>query len=698
MEEKNFADDVPWTEATLDTALDLIAEGISVIPIQARSKIPALETWKEYQERLPTEEEVRSWFPPGTDLNIAVICGEVSGNLVIHDFDTVEAAKKWAATYRSLVAGAPIVEPSRGWHVWTRTDKPVSCSRGEGFDIKGTGGYALCPPSIHPSGKKYALIRGDLAKIPVIEAELLGLARSEILRVLHSTSPVKSDKTIEIGSRNVKLTSLAGSMRRQGFDQAAILAALQEYNTAHCDPPLDSQEIKGIAVSVCKYKPEDALVKCHLSDLGNAERMAKVFDGQIKYCDLWTKWLIWDRKRWKVDDTKDIFRKARETIKTMYRVGMEIKDNDERMAFIKYAAGTERLGRLRAMIELCTSEPAIPVVPDQLDTHPLLLNVQNGILNLENMQLAAPNPKHFITKLSGTIFDQDAECPLWDSFLNRITDGNQALSEFLQKAVGWALSGDVSEQIIFIFYGRGANGKSTFLNTILKMMKDYGTVTPTESLLAKRGDTIPNDIARLKGLRFVSATEVQSGRRLNEGLIKQLAGGDPITARFLHAEFFTFDPEFKIFLGTNNKPVIKDMSHAMWRRIRLIPFDVVIPEDERDLHLSEKLATELPGILKWALGGFMMWKREGLGYPQDVKAATEEYRSEMDIVGQFLSDNHPLDPDGRIKASDLYSDYKVWCDDHGERALSQKVLGGRLSERGFQRERRTDGYWWIGLR
>ena len=246
--------------------------------------------------------------------------------------------------------------------------------------------------------------------------------------------------------------------------------------------------------------------------------------------------------------------------------------------------------------------------------------------------------EHFITKLAPVNFEPDAACPRWLEFLSRIMDGNEQLIDFLQRAVGYALTGETSEQCLFIFYGSGANGKSTFLQTMSYVLGDYSMSTPTETLLVKRRGAIPNDVARLKGARFVIACEADAENRLAESLIKQMTGGDTISARFLHQEWFDFEPTHKVFFGTNHKPVIKGTDYAIWRRIRLVPFEITIPEGERDKNLPEKLKAEADGILAWAVQGCLVWQQQGLGVPEEVKAATDSYREEMDILGEFLKD------------------------------------------------------------
>jgi putative DNA primase/helicase len=265
-------------------------------------------------------------------------------------------------------------------------------------------------------------------------------------------------------------------------------------------------------------------------------------------------------------------------------------------------------------------------------------------------------------------------------------DGNQDLIKFLQKAVGYSLTGSTREQVIFMFDGSGANGKSTFITLVLSLLGDYAQQTPTETLLRKQGG-IPNDIARLKGARFVAAVEAESGRQLAEVLIKQLTGGDRITARFLYKELFEFEPTFKLFLAVNHKPNIKGTDHAIWRRVHVIPFKVTIPPEERDRNLGEKLKAEHPGILRWAVEGCLLWQKEGLGVPESVTEATNDYRAEMDVIVDFIAECCEIDPTAKTKFSDLYRRYIEWSNENGQLNVSAPEFGQRLMEHGFPSDR-----------
>lgn len=263
--------------------------------------------------------------------------------------------------------------------------------------------------------------------------------------------------------------------------------------------------------------------------------------------------------------------------------------------------------------------------------------------------------------------------------------------------MGYSLTGDTTEQCLFVLWGSGSNGKSTLLTTAVTMLGEYAMSTRPETFMVKKGDTIPNDLAQLKGARLVIAVEADAGHRLAEGLLKTATGNDRLTARFMRAEFFSFVPTFKIFLASNHKPTIRGTDHAMWRRIKLVPFSVTIPDDQQDRHLADKLNAELPGILAWAVRGCLDWQRNGLGEPDEVRAATAAYRAEMDVLGGFLGDACVVSPHARVASAALYQAYETWAHTNGEDALSKRAFGLRLSERGFTKADTKKERGWKGV-
>jgi putative DNA primase/helicase len=431
----------------------------------------------------------------------------------------------------------------------------------------------------------------------------------------------------------------------------------------------------------------------HRTDLGNSERLVAQFGGDIRWVPQWG-WMVWDGHRWAQDHGAcEVIRLAAKTVRTLYADAAKIEDTEERKLLVAHAKSSEARPRLEAMVKL--AEHQVKAQPSEFDRNPWLLNVQNGTIDLRTGTLRSHRREDFITKIAPVSYDCDASAPQWDQFLNDVTASNPSLVRFLQKAVGYSLTGCTDEQVLFMLYGVGANGKTTFLKLIGEVLDDYAMQTPSETLLAKREGSIPNDLARLKGARLVTAIETEDGRRLAEALVKQMTGGDKVAARFLHKEFFEFMSEFKLFLSVNHKPHIRGTDHAIWRRIRLVPFTVTFRQPDKTM--AEKLRAELPGILAWAVQGCLRWQAEGLGLPDEVRAATEGYQQEEDVLAQFIEECCLVIPTARVQARDLYTEYARWSAQAGEYQLPQKVFVSRLMEKRFERRKTSGVMVWTGL-
>jgi putative DNA primase/helicase len=428
-----------------------------------------------------------------------------------------------------------------------------------------------------------------------------------------------------------------------------------------------------------------------LTDLGNAERLVALYGRDLAYCFAWHRWLVWSGRHWQLDETGEAVRRAKNAVRELVGLAAKIDDDKRRKTLLGHAIRSEAEARIRAALALASSEPGVPVIPEDLDRDHFLFACENGTIELETGELRSHDRADRITKLSPVTYDPEATCPLWLSFLDRVFASDQALVDFLKRAVGYSLTGDTSAQVLFLLWGSGANGKTTAIETLRALLGDYGQQTPAETFLERR-DSIPNDVARLRGARLAAAVETPESRRLNETMVKRMTGGDTMAARFMRGEWFEFRPLFKVWLATNHLPIVRGTDEAIWRRIRLIPFTVTIPEDERDLRMVDKLRAELPGILNWALEGCLEWQEVGLDEPDAVRLATASYRDEMDTLGQFIADKCVVNEEAWAKASELYTLYGYWAQAVGERdQLSQQAFGRRLAARGFTTKRLTGG-------
>lgn len=431
-----------------------------------------------------------------------------------------------------------------------------------------------------------------------------------------------------------------------------------------------------------------------LTDVGNGERFALQWREQVRYVHRWKSWRWWDGQRWSDDETRQVLQLAKETVLSLHREAADPAiDSKRREALSRHALSSEKQARLEAMLACASTEDELAARADEFDADPWLLNVANGVLDLRTGQLVEHQPSLMLTKLADVDYRPGAACPEWMRFLARVTAGDQRLIEFLQRAVGYTLTGDTREQVFFFLYGIGANGKSTFLEVLRMLLGDYATQAAFRTFLQQKrsGDAAREDIARLRGARMVASIEAADGARLDEGMIKTLTGQDVITARFLHQNSFEFLPQFKLWLAANHKPSIRGVDEAIWRRVRLVPFTVQIPEGERQPKevLMALFSDELPGILAWAIEGCRLWQRDGLGLPSAVAEATREYREEMDQLTEFIAENCEIGDGFDVPAAGAFACYKAWCERSNERPMTKKAFGQAL---GAKYTRATKGH------
>jgi putative DNA primase/helicase len=415
----------------------------------------------------------------------------------------------------------------------------------------------------------------------------------------------------------------------------------------------------------------------------------------IHYISEWEKWIVWDKnsKRWKIDNDGAITRLAEETAVSIFSEALLLNNHADRNELLKHAVRSQSESRLTAMVKLARAEPGVTISAEHLDAEPWLLAVQNGVVNLKEGIFREGRRTDLITKCAGVSFDPDARCPNWEQFLATITASDRDLQDYLQRAVGYLLTGSVREEVAFIFYGVGRNGKSTFRETLHKMMGSYALAADATLLIQRKlpgGAT--EEIARLKGRRFVAVNETAENDQLDEARIKFITSQDVITARNLYGHFFDFFPTHKTLLATNHKPVIRGTDEGIWRRVHLIPFVVSIPprDVERDFR-EKRLLPELSGILNWALAGLAAYLKQGLSPPLSVRASTEEYRSDMDVVGQWIAERCEIEPQATVTTSLAHEDYTRWANEEVGWTLTKLRFRRHLSDRGFSPAKGTGG-------
>lgn len=430
------------------------------------------------------------------------------------------------------------------------------------------------------------------------------------------------------------------------------------------------------------------------SDVGNSHRLVAAHGADLHYVPQWGEWLVWDGRRWQRDTRGEVYERAKRVAASLFEELPRLP-HDEKKAAAKWALASESVQRVEAMVRLARTAPGIPVEPHELDASPWLLNVRNGTVDLRTGEKRSHDRDDLITKLAGTNYRQHADAPIFLAFLESILP-DPDLRTFLQRFFGYCLTGAVSEHVLVVAYGGGSNGKSTLARAIQQVMGEYAMEADTDLLLARR-DAHPTGVADLLGARFVVAQEVEEGRRLNESQVKQLTGGDRIKARHMRQDFFEFDPTHKLMLATNHRPVVRGTDHAIWRRLKLVPFEVTIEREQQDRELPGRLRNEGPGILRWMIAGCVDWHQAGLTDPHAVRIATDTYRADMDVLGAFMADRCVTGDEFRATSRALYDTYTEWCAGSGEQPVSQRRLGQALQDRGFHQHRTTDARWWLGI-
>jgi len=482
--------------------------------------------------------------------------------------------------------------------------------------------------------------------------------------------------------------------RTPGNDKKKFLEIVQN---APEGIPFEVEGLKRKKKSSATNVSSISIVGC--TDTGNAERLVVKYGSKIKYCHAWEKWLIYNGKQWVIDDSGQIIQFAKATAKAIFNEAANAGDYETAKELSKWALKSQHRERLLAMVKLAESEPGVPISPGEMDADPMLLNCENGTLNLRAAILQPHDPADFITKIIRVRYEPEAMREKWIEFLEDIFNWDQNLVGFIQRAIGYSLTGDTSEQCVFILYGSGANGKSTFINIVSELLGDFAQTADFSSFIVRKHEGVRNDLARMCGKRFISAVESEGEGRLSEVIVKQLTGGDIIKARYLFAEFFEFKPTFKLWLTTNHKPNIRGTDHGIWRRIRLIPFNKTFSPEQQDKQLLQKLRMELPGILAWAVQGCLEWQKKGLQPPEAVTTATENYRGEMDVIGLFIQECCFVSDDSSVKvaSSDLYDAYRKWCEQNGEHPIDNRKFGIRITEKGFGMKQSGGTRWRLGL-
>lgn len=704
---------------------------------------------------------IKSWWTGWPDANIGIATGRPSNLFVLDvDGDRGEASLKALKTEHGRLLKTVTVRTGKGRHLYFRCEADTlvgnSIGRlGKGIDVRGDGGYVVAPGSVHASGAEYEFFdqRGlDEIEIAFGPEWLLDLVRKDSSNRIETTEEVNIDPIPE--GKLDRARSYADSARLRELERLAKAPMHQRNHTLNIaafrlgqlmpygilDPAAITEDLTGVARNIGldeseivptitsglnagrrhprrlpflkshqhigdvepPQKSKDAVTK-QLARLGetdtdNAQRFANRFGTKALYTP-GRGWLAFDGKRWRPDDVGQVVELAKATARLIAAESAYLQSDSARAERSSFAKQSLSKGSLDRMIELAKS--LLAVDDARLDANPWLLNVENGTIDLKTGRRERHDPRDLLTKIAPVKANQRAKCPKFKKFLKRISGDDSRLRKFIQKAVGYSLTGITTEQVLFFVYGKsGSNGKSTLVNLIRDMLGDYGLHTPTETLLVKQYDNaIPADLARLDGARMVTAIEANFNRHLDEARIKSMTGGEPITARFMRQNYFQFVPVLKLWLVANDQPRVRGTDEAFWRRVRVIPLTIKIPEAERDPDLPNKLRNEWPGILAWAVRGCLKWQNSSLGMPRVVERATKGWRKEMDHLKRFVSEQIDIAPGIKVGASQLFDRYGHWCAQQGEQSLKVQDFKQRLQEVLDVTHTRVKGRsWWRGIK
>ncbi len=433
------------------------------------------------------------------------------------------------------------------------------------------------------------------------------------------------------------------------------------------------------AVSPRENLVDDPLPGEPLTDFGMARRLVALHGDRLRYVRPWRRWLVWDGCRW-APDVDGAAERAGKATGRLLQVAAALGSSDRRKAMRRAADRAESAVGTRAILEQACTELELGVTPDQLDADPFLLNCRNGTLDLRTYELHPHDPADLLTKVTRAAYDPAASCTDFDRFLEQVQP-DVAMREFLQRMLGHTISGQVVEHLLAVLAGRGANGKSTLTDVVLEALGDYACTTDPD-LLIDTGTSHPTGVADLMGRRLAITHETDRGRRLAEGTVKRLTGGDRVKARWMRGDFFEFTPSHSVVLATNHRPDVRGDDEGIWRRLCLVPFDVVVPEDRRDARLPDRLRLELDGILNWLVAGYKAWNTDGLQPPEAVLDATKAYRADSDPIARWITDRCLTSPRHHTPAAALWRSWINWCHQQGIDPGTQTALGRALTDRG----------------
>lgn len=669
-------------QSMIEAALRYASLGIYIFPVGSNKK-PLVA--KGFKSATIDREQIVDWWEQWPDAGIAMPTGRKNGIIVL-DVDMYkpgvsEIFEELLKAYPDLNSSMQVRSPRGGIHHYFKypeNHEGIIRSTQEflgkpGVDTRADRGYIVLPPSGHESGKIYEWVsyfdKELLPKCPQVIIDYKGKAK----RIIINDEGPASENILTEGNRHSSLVAAAGVMRSVGLPADSIYEALTIMNNQRCRPPMTDTEIRTIANSMNNYPPSvtnrtvtqgarQELLRFRHTDAGAAEMFGFTFTDKLVYNHSSGNWLIWDNHHWRKDDTEQVVNHAIESARELSRASTILTESEAQQEVQKYARVLESRDKINAILSIAKSLPTIATTHRQWDQSPTLFGTANGVIDLTTGEFREGTPQDKISMFSEINYDPKAKAPRWEQFIKEIFPNNQEVQDFVQRAVGYTLTGFTTEQCLFLLIGNGANGKTVFLDTLRPIFGLYYYNTPFTTFERMNGQAQQtNDIAAMAGKRIVVSSETNEGATFNEARVKSLTGGETVTARYLHQEYFQYQPVLKIWLAVNHAPRVRDDSDGFWRRVRRIDFKEKFDAERADKSLGEKLKLEASGILNWAIEGCRKWQQIGLNPPQIIINSTNQYREDSDPLSDFMLEAADINPNNKVLCDAFYRAYSAWC-------------------------------------
>jgi len=723
-----------------DFLASYIERGWVVIPVGYRDKKPLFDGWSEQTIEKVIENLDRD-FPPDKPTNVGVSLGAPSGGLSDLDLDCPEALELADVFLPpTLTFGRTSTPRSHRLYSCPGMDShkfqdPITAKTQDGkvqkrmlVEIRSTGGQTVFPPSVHPSGEPISFVAPWREPLEIEPGALQAATQQLAAACLLARYWPK-------GGRHDCQLALAGALLSDGWGEDQVIEVLSGICRIAGDEDRPKREatVRGTAEKVrageavtgwkqlgdhyekrvlakvkswlaVRVDPASFTTLSPATDLANARRLVQYFGQDLRHVRKWDRWLAWDGRRWKDGDVA-VYQYAKATAEKIYEEAAQAEARGDRefAKFLrKHAKDSCSAAAISNMIRLAKTEPQVAIEHDRLDTDSWLFNVENGTVDLRTGQLREHRREDLITKLCPFPYDPEADCPTWKkSFLEMMQD-DQSLVDYVQVLLGYTVTASRREEMFVLMHGGGQNGKSKCVELWRDVIgDDYTVQVETKVLLHKEhGGDHPTGKASLLGKRLAVASEPGATARLAEDILKEISGGEKISARRMHEDFWDFTPTHTIWITTNHRPQIRGTDHGIWRRVIFIPFDVSF-KGRADNTLPEKWRAEAAGILAWILDGARAYLEvpNALSIiPERADAAKQDYREEQDRLRDFTDACVELHEEGRVEFKLIYKTYLSWCAEESEQAVSRKAFGQMLTERGFKQDRDKKTKYRLGLK